>query len=230
MPLTKPKSGVSRTMCELNEQLQKFALEAKRYRRGDVRRRKALHQLIVRLQGKLDRPRVPDRLRSSYQEIYDTACQQIFQDICTAEIERYDPDKLEVLAWVNYLLHKRFSRAIEEIAGKLKKEKTTGAKYNPTISMNLQQLEQLQGSAENPLYNPQTAEEVREFFSFIEADPGDKLKAIYVTGNPQANLQFLALKFRQGYNWREISEELGVAQSTLSNFFWKNWRRFWSQS
>jgi uncharacterized protein YerC len=215
-------------MCQLNQKLKEFALEAKRYPRRDSRRQKALHQLIVNLQGKLDRPRVPDHLRSSYTEIYETACQQIFQDLCTTAIERYDPEQLEVLPWVNYLLHKRFPRAIEEIAGKLKKERNTGEKYSPTISMDLQKLEQLQSGVDNPLYDPLAAEEVREFFDFLEADPGGRLKAIHVEGCPEANLQFLAIRLRQGYNWREISEELGVSKSTLSGFFWKNWRRFWS--
>lgn len=213
-------------MCELNEKLRKLALEAKSYPKGDLRRKKAVHQLIVRLQGKLARPRVPDHLRSSYDEIYAIACQQLFVDIWRKDIDRYDPEKLGVLAWVNYLLHKRFSKAIQEVAGKLTKDKATGEKYSRAIPMDFQKLEQLQDGINNIRYDPLVAEEIRERLDFIEADPSGRLKALHVEGCPEANLQFLTLRLLQGYKWREISEELGgVAQSTLHGFFWKNWRK-----
>ncbi|NEN88748.1 MAG: sigma-70 family RNA polymerase sigma factor [Okeania sp. SIO3H1] len=61
---------------------------------------------------------------------------------------------------------------------------------------------------------------------FIKEDSTGNFKSHYTSGNPQANFQYIALKRLDGYQWSELSQELGVPIPALSNFYQRCLKKF----
>jgi hypothetical protein len=58
-----------------------------------------------------------------------------------------------------------------------------------------------------------------EVIQFIREDCDGLFKGTYIEQKPAANFQHIALRFLDGYSWKEISEELNVKVVTLSSFY-----------
>jgi hypothetical protein len=92
----------------LDNRLRQLATAAQQCSPGSLAKRRALTQLILVLQrsGKLCRPR-QGQFQLLYEDIYAEALQRLFSFICE-RIDDYNPQKGEVLQWVNFLLSQRF--------------------------------------------------------------------------------------------------------------------------
>jgi hypothetical protein len=58
-----------------------------------------------------------------------------------------------------------------------------------------------------------------EVIQCIQEDCDGLFKATHVEQKPAANFQYIALRFLEGYSWKEISAELDVKVVTLSSFY-----------
>jgi hypothetical protein len=96
------------SISTLDETLKKLAIAAQQYPPKSLERKKILQKLIKTLinSDKLAKPR-RDNFKHLYTEIYTEAKQKLFEYICQ-KIDDYDPEKGEILQWVNHLLEKRF--------------------------------------------------------------------------------------------------------------------------
>ena len=203
---------------DLNHRLKQLALTAQRYPPRSRQRQTTLHQLFSEIQhsGQLASfwSLCPDNWRWCYEDIYADAVQTLFCFI-TEHIERYAPEKGEVLQWANGQLRYRFLDTI----GDYKQGKRRASQDTQILS-----LEDLDGIGQNDDSSSSYLSE--QVIQVIEEDPEGLFVETYTCRNPQANFQFIALKRYAGYGWKEISEELGINISALSNFYQRCLNRF----
>jgi hypothetical protein len=103
---------------ELDETLKQLAIAAQGYSPGSPERQFALTQLVngILRSSRLCHPQRGQFL-SLYQDIYNEVIQKLFLYICE-NIDRYDPERGTVMAWVNVLLERRFFKdAIPDLLG-----------------------------------------------------------------------------------------------------------------
>lgn len=196
---------------ELNARLQQLALAAQRYPPRSPERRRQLHRLFLEIQQcrRLAHYRslCPPQLQGCYQEIYEDAVQTLFR-FMTENIDRYEAEKGDLLQWANGHLRYRFLDTVRTY-------QSSDRRTPPDIRIiSLDELETM----------PETQSSKSAFLSeqiiqIIEEDPEGLFAATYTCGNSQANFQWIALKRSGGYGWKEISQELGVEISALSNFY-----------
>ncbi|MFP4299835.1 MAG: sigma-70 family RNA polymerase sigma factor [Spirulinaceae cyanobacterium] len=198
---------------QLDEQLKQLALTAQQYPFRSLERQKALNQLISFLQqsGGLCSPKRTDG--AQYQEVKDEGRSRLFKYICE-NIDKYNPEKGEVLQWANFLLDKRFYiEAYREL-------NTEGRNMPPRPS--LDDLENLQMISEIPEESP-----IEELRRFIAEDPENVFQKAHIQGHPKASFKFIALQKLDGYSWEEISQQLhNIPVPTLSSFYQRSLKRF----
>jgi DNA-directed RNA polymerase specialized sigma24 family protein len=187
---------------EIDEQLKQLALVAQQHPPMTRERQMALRQLVNQIlqSGRLCRPQ-SGQFSGVYQDIYDDALQELLLYICQT-IEKYDPERGSVMAWVNMLLERRFFKeAIPRILDK------QGIKR-----MDLSDLDKIASS--------ETTENLTELLKeCIELDPDNLFKKDYIENYPLANFQAIARRRFLGKSWKEISDEFEVKVSTISSFY-----------
>jgi hypothetical protein len=198
---------------EFNVQLKELVLLAQRHPHATKGRRIALTQLVNAIwqSGKLIRP-YRDQFQLAYEDIYEEAVQSLFFYLCRNDnINNYNPERGEVMAWVNMLLTKRFfPEAIPKIIGK-----------KDEITLETSHLENLSLSEPISLF-----EQVRQY---IEDDPDKIFTREHIKGHPEANFQAIARKRYSGVSWQDISAEWGIGITTLHNFYQRCMKKFTPQ-
>jgi len=99
---------------QLNEELRQLAIKAQQHPVNTKMRQIALTRLVNAIQrsGQLCRP-YSGQFPGLYEDIYSSACNRTFLYICQ-NIDGYDPNRGEVIAWVNFIMKRRFIDAINE--------------------------------------------------------------------------------------------------------------------
>lgn len=200
------------TRDKLNEQLKHLALIAQQHLPLTQERQLALGRLVQTIlkSGRLCRPQ-RGKFTQCYEEIYEEARQELMFYICQ-NVEKYDPQRGEVMAWCNVLLERRFFKeAVPQVLNR-----------QGTQIMSLVDLETLAIPDEPPIF----AELLKEY---IELDPENLFKNTYVRDHPAANFQVLAKQRLEGKSWKKISEHLNLKISTLSRFYCRCLDKFASQ-
>lgn len=191
---------------KLNERLEQLAILAQNHSPLSLERQIALTKLIREI---LQSGRFWYPPSGGYSEdAYNEAKQNLLLYICQ-EIEKYNPERGSVMAWVNMLLARRFFR---DAVTKVRDQHVV---QSPTIF----DLDKLALPEKAPLLS----ERIREL---LEEDPEDLFKQEYIGNKPEANFQALAVRRCSGIAWQEISSELGIPVSTLSCFYQRCLRKF----
>ncbi|GAB1544234.1 hypothetical protein NUACC21_69100 [Scytonema sp. NUACC21] len=195
---------------QLDTQLKELALLAQKSPQATKERRMALTQLINAIwqSGKLSRP-YSGQFQLLYEDIYEEAVQSLFFYICQDEnISKYNPERGEVITWVNVLLTKRFfPEAIPRIIGN-KNE----------INLENSHLENLSSSESISLYE--------QIIKCIEDDPEGIFIKEHIKGHPEANFQAIARKRYSGVSWKKISQDGKIGITTLHNFYQRCVKKF----
>lgn len=194
---------------ELDEQLKELALKAQRHHTTKARQI-PLTQLVNAIwqSGRLIRP-YSVRFQLLYEDIYDEAVQNLFFYICNNDnINKYDPERGEVMTWVNMLITLRFfPEAIPKIVGQ-----------ENEINLENSHLENLPSSEPISL-----SEQVRQC---IEDDPEGIFVKEHIKGHPKANFQAIAIRRYSGVPWKDISAEWGIGITSLHNFYQRCVKKF----
>ncbi len=196
----------------LDEQLKRLAVEAQQHSPKTPERQQALAQLIntICCSKKLVRP-FQGQFYGLYEEIYAEAQQRLFLYMCE-EIDRYNPD-LAVLQWANFLMRKRFfieaSRDFMAVTPK-------GADRTQVKRITLEALDRQEPMEQRSRAAPSLSETV---IQCIRDDQDGVFKQTHILHKPEANFQYIALRFLGGYSWKEIAAELDVKVVTLSSFY-----------
>lgn len=207
-------------MTDYDTQLQQLVLQAQQCPAKTAQRRIALTRLIHSLNqsGQLTRPRAGS-FRGMYEAIYEEALQRLFFHICS-RIETYDPQKGNVLQWVNFLLSRRF---FIEASRDVFPTMPQGVRQQGVTRLSIEELDKHNPLDLNPLLIPSAGEELRHY---IEEDNEKLLQSIHIKNHPSITFQWLILKRLDGYSWQEISTELGIQISTLSSFYQRSLKKF----
>lgn len=197
---------------ELDEQLKQLAISAQQHPALTQGRQLALRKLVngIVQSGRLCRPQ-RGQFSGSYEDIYNEAVQELLLYICQ-NVEKYDPERGSVMAWVNVLLERRFFKeAIPKILGK------------PNLqNMTLSDLDNLAP--------PEETESLTEILKeCIESDPDNLFKKEYLQNYPAANFQVLLQRRFSGKSWKEISAEFDINIKTLSSFYYRCVNKFSSR-
>lgn len=196
---------------ELDSYLLQLAAQAQRHPLDSKERQIALTKLIHAIvhSGKLWYP--SNHFFSNVRDIYNEARQELFFYICQ-KIDKYEPERGTVLAWVNVLLERRFFRDT------IRKNQNC----DRIIKMTTADLENLA--------LPQKPEDLAEIVKeCIESDPEDLFKKERIEKCPQATFQALALRRLAGKSWQEISAEFEIKVPTLSGFYYRCINKFLSK-
>lgn len=200
----------------LDDRLKHLAMEAQQHPPKSQARQRALSRLLnaISQSKRLSRPR-RGQFQEFYEEIYAEAVQRLFAYVCE-KIDRYSPDRGEVLQWVNFLLNQRFFiEASREVL--------------PVVFQGIDP-KQIQRITIDDLDRHKPIEVIpslsQEVMQCLEDDPEGLFQAAYVANFPNANFQVLALKRLMGYSWQEISSELNISAQTLSSFYQRSLIKF----
>ncbi|MDZ7964463.1 MAG: sigma-70 family RNA polymerase sigma factor [Nostoc sp. DedSLP03] len=194
---------------QLDGQLKDLAIAAQQYTHLTKEKRIALTRLINAIwqSGKLVRP-YKGQFQLLYQDIYDEAVQNLFFYLCQDNnINKYDPERGEVMTWINMLLTKRFfPEAIPKIIGKNE------------INLENSHLENIPSS--------QTMSLFEQLVECIETDPELIFCKEHIKGHPEANFQAIAKRRCYGISWKEISGEWGIGITSLHSFYQRCLKKF----
>jgi hypothetical protein len=187
----------------LDAQLKEIVLLAQQYSHATKERRIALTQLVNAIwqSGKLCRP-YKGQFQLAYEDIYEEAVQNLFFYLCQDDkINHYNPERGEVMAWVNMLLTKRFfPEAIPKVIGNQNE-----------VNLESSHLENLALSESISVF-----EQVRQY---IEDDPDRTFIREHIKEHPEANFQAIAIRRYSGVSWQDISVEWEIKITTLHNFY-----------
>jgi len=197
---------------ELDEQLRQLALVAQQHPPLTPERQLALRKLIngILKSGRLCRPK-SSQFSGAYQDIYDEALQELLLYICE-NIDKYNPERGSVMAWVNVLLERRFFKeAIPKILDK------------PNLTrMTLSDLDNLA--------LPEETENLTDLLrECIELDPENLFKKEHVENYPAVSFQALMRRRILGKSWKDISAEFHLKTSTISSFYSRSLTKFSSK-
>jgi hypothetical protein len=99
---------------DFDERLQQLAREAKQQPPLSHQRQLLLNRLVNKIlqSDRLSHPQRGSWPPSLYEDLYNEAMQKTLLEICQ-KIDNYNPEH-PVMAWVNYLLKKRFSDVVKK--------------------------------------------------------------------------------------------------------------------
>ncbi|MEL7039427.1 MAG: sigma-70 family RNA polymerase sigma factor [Cyanobacteria bacterium J06592_8] len=200
---------------EQDERLKAWAIEAQTHPRGSQERQRAITQLVQEIfnSRRLSRP-CRGQFTESYDEIYGVAVQKLMFHVCQ-RIESYKPESAPVMRWVNFLLEREFfPKAVAEVMG--------NKKVQPEVFF----YEDTQTPLP-PESSPCLSELVRQV---IEEDAEGIFTAKCIRGHSQANFRAIfKRRIMERQSWEQISTELGIKVSTLSDFYQRSLRQLASE-
>lgn len=194
---------------ELDEQLKQLALIAQQHPPLAPKRQFALGQMLqaILTSGMLCRPQ-RGKFTYRYEEIYEEARQELLLYVCQ-NIDKYNPERGEVMTWCNVLLERRFFReAVPKVLGRPDIQKITESDLDRIVS---------------PEKFPDFTEIIMEY---ITSDPKGLFKSSYIKDRPEANFQALSQQRLQGKSWQEIAKKYEITVSTISSFYYRCLNRF----
>lgn len=198
-------------MDELDEQLRSLAMEACKHPPGSLPRQRNLTKIIRLISNRLWRENVP-----YYQDALQKTWIYFCQNLCEgATGGRYDPSRGSIVTWLNYYLRRRLQDSFTEV--REEQARTASAQVRIGRSGGSEDvIDPIDSVAANPDVPP-ILEQVR---SWVEADATGELRRTHIEGHPRANCRVLLLRrLPPETGWKELSEEFGLAVSTLSSFY-----------
>ncbi|MGD1949206.1 MAG: sigma-70 family RNA polymerase sigma factor [Leptolyngbyaceae cyanobacterium] len=196
----------------LDEQLKQLAVEAQQHPPKSPQRQRALARLLdaIGRSRQLIRP-YQGRFHGFYDDIYAEAKQRLYLYLCE-EIARYNPER-EVLQWANFLMRKRFFvEASRDVM-------PTAPKGMDRSQVRWTTLDVLDKQEPMEVRSQSTASLSESIIRCIQDDQDGLFISTHIWQKPEANFQYIALRFLGGYSWKEISAELDVKVVTLSSFY-----------
>ena len=183
-------------------------------------RRRVLGELIrtLRSSQQLTRPK-RGQFRGFYSDIYEEALQRLFTYICE-RIDDYNPERANVLGWVNFLLGQRFfNEASREYMATVPK----GIDARTIKKVSVAELDREIISNSDAQSNSSLSDDLR---NYIQEDPERVFQSTHVEGHPEVSYQWIALQRFSGYAWRELSDQSNIPTPTLSSFYQRYTKKF----
>lgn len=202
--------GEPTAMSELEPQLRQLIQEACSHPPGDLKRQRALTQIIRLVTDRLWRENTPN-----YQDALQQTWVFFCQNICESTTgERYNPERSSVITWLNYYLKRRLQDAF------INNQKQQIRRATPQLRQSRSGDVELIDPIENLAAEPESPSLLDEVRAWAEDDISGKLGQIYIEGHRHVTAQLLILKrLPPETSWKQLSAELGLSISTLSSFY-----------
>lgn len=188
---------------ELDKMLKELVLLAQQHPPQSAKRQSALTKLHATILNSRKLWYPPKNRFNQY--VYDEARQELWCYVCKY-IEKYDPKKGSVIAWINTLLNTRFYPEAQSEYFKI-----------TSIQNNCIEISQ---SKEN------TLSLIEEVWEYIELDPENIFKLEHIKNHPEANFQALTKYRCSQITWEDISHRTRIKASTLNNFYQRCLKKF----
>lgn len=219
-------TSMEQRMDELDEHLHQLALDAQKYF-GKIKGRQRLMQLWGEVYGS---SRFPQRSRINRKiflenpdEIYDDAVYHLMEYLLR-NISKYDPKRGSVMAWVSYLLEKRFvPEAIERVQRDRNRiqpsqnANSTDGRDNPPTAV-----EVLAAAPPDP-----SQIKLLLIQKCFEEDEDNLFRTTCMQAYPFINFRDVALKHHvNGLNFTEIAKLFAVPYTSLKSFYDRQLKKF----
>lgn len=197
-------------MSEPETTLRQLIQEACSHPPGDLKRQRALTQIIRLVTHRLWRENTPN-----YQDALQQTWVFFCQNICESTTgERYDPERSSVVTWLNYYLKRRLQDAF------INSQKQQARRATPQLRQSRSGDVELIDPIENLAAQPETPSLLDEVRTWAEDDISGELGQVHIEGHCQVTVQLLILKrLPPETSWKQLSAELGLSISTLSSFY-----------
>lgn len=198
---------VNNAMDALDIRLEHLAITAKQFPPKSKPRQLALSELASKIQNSR---RLFCKGRYNYPEdVYLEALQETWLYI-SRKVEKYDPEIGTVIAWVNFILNKRFIDAIRRYT------RNQQASLDEPIDFAGESGTTLLDTLPQPQILPDSGEILQEI---LQADPDDLFKTEHIKNHPMVTFQAIALRRLLKQSWSDMSVEWAISVSTLSSFY-----------
>ena len=194
-------------MDELDKKLEELAKKAQNSPVKSLERQIALTRLIQAIQqsGKLY-----CRRYNYSDDIYNEALQETWLYI-SRKIDNYKPEVGKVLAWVNFILDKRYKDAIRRHAKNNCKSldepicmEDSGTTYLSVLDTIGQKIE---------------LDDLETLKDILEEDAQGLFAQEHIKHHPEANFREILLRRLDKQPWKDMSAEWGIGIPTLSSFY-----------
>jgi len=194
-------------MCTLNDRLRQLALNAQEHPPQTRGRQLALDELI-RTVMRSDEFYCPPSSGFSvnvYRELKQEALQELWFKI-TRAIDNYDPNKGEVIAWINTHFSWRFIDAV------------AAWRNQGTVDIDP---ETVMPTTETPSLTDQLRDLITE-------DPDGIFREKHITDHPEATFKTLVSRRIAGESWEHMAAEFGITSVRIRVFYHRSLRQFQS--
>lgn len=192
-------------MHNIEAQILQLVKETCQHPRGSIERQKGLHQIILLIQqtGKLNWAKgMPDG-EEALQQTWLYFCRNLCEPTTTEQ--PYNSEKGSVIAWLNGYL--KFRLKDNSIPDK--------NRIYPKLDENGEELDPIHLIPANP-EPPPILEEIQAWLK----QEAHNLRRIHVENRPDINcLVLIERRLPPKTSWDDLSQEFGVAISTLSGFY-----------
>ena len=205
---------------DASETLEQRVLEIQQLPRGSNKRRIAVNRRLRDIQ-KSDKLFCQGRFNYPH-EVYDEALKETLLYV-SQKIDEYDPNKAQVMTWVNRILEYKFKDAIKKYKKRLELSKNELSWDAPFKNDYSTTLGDIIPSAEAKSF---VSDRV---WDYIFNDPEGLFAQKHVKGHPRANYRAIALLVLEGYCWKKVTLAVGMPEdkwSTAQSFYWRSCRHF----
>ena len=193
---------------QFDQQVKRLIVETCQHPPGSFQRKSGLTKLIQTIiQSK--------KLWYAYDPFYEDALQQTWlyfcRNLCEANTgKQYDPEKSQVITWLNSYLKYRLLSFQQEIKQKNEQEITLPPTREEQATDPIQQLPA----------TPEAPPIWEETLNWVKNDPDGDLSSIHIKNRPDITCQVLILRrLPPPTDWKTLEAEFNCSYSTLANFY-----------
>ena len=198
---------------QFDRQLAKSIAETCQHPPGSLRRNIGLTKIVQTIVRS-------GKLWHSYDSFYEDALQQTWlylcRNLCEANTgKQYDPEKSQVITWLNSYLKYRLLSFRQEIQQKQQREIIPPKISEEQITDPIQQLPA----------PPETPPIFETTLNWVENDPDGELSSVHIKNRPDLTCQILILRrLPPPTDWKTLEAEFNCSYSTLANFYQRQCR------
>ena len=193
----------------VEEQVLLLVAEARSHLPRSVKRQKTLTKIIRLISNKLWRENTP-----YYQDALQQTWVYLCQNLCESNTsEAYNPSNGSVITWLNMYLKQRLQNLyLEQI------QQADPASPDTHI-LELGQVNET-SDQEYLKANHNISSLLEDVTTWVETDPKNELRCIYIEGHPEVTCQeLLRRRLPPVTSWKNLAAEFDLPISTLSSFY-----------
>ena len=193
----------------VEEQVLLLVAEARSHLPGSVKRQKTLTKIIRLISNKLWREDTP-----YYQDALQQTWVYLCQNLCESNTsEAYNPSNGSVIAWLNAYLKQRLQ---DLYLAQIQQADTVSP---DTHILGLGQVNET-SDQEYFKANHNISSLLEDVTTWVETDPKNELRRIYIEGHPEITCQeLLRRRLPPVTSWKNLAAEFDLPISTLSSFY-----------